>query len=337
MSEFAVVRKRRKRKRKRKRRSRRRKKTRKLRQYEHGHLKFLFILSAMASTEPYPLSHRFGPLEPTHIVLEGEFEEVRSRVCEVVCLFDAIEVDGVYEFWLNNSPVFVRVNILTTTSSSLAVEFRKIRGDTVEFVKLFVSILRVFRHWAESSPPRVVVEATSATKSWDWIREHACDPNRFHSAHIDLRDDIMAIDEILEPVICGIRSEWYQSQMDGLECACSLTELDTNATILSNHAPFLRALGTIDITDRAVPQVIRCFAKTVANMYTAPRMKHTHLLFNKAAAFYLDILVARIAGLYHAIKDRPSWHHSIVHIERIRRIQEAAAGEQAAAGGGSSE
>ena len=272
----------------------------------------------MASAEPHSLSQKVGPLEATHIILEGEFEAIRSRVCEAVGLFDCIEADGVYELWLGNSLVLVRTNMFSYTPGVFVVEFRKIRGDTVEFVNWFVSVLRVFKHWAESNPPRVVVESTSATKCWGWIREHYCYANRFHSARVDLRDDIMAIDEILAPVIAGIRSEWFESKLSGLEGACSITELDANATILSNNIPFLKALGMIDITDRAVPQIIRCFAKTVANMYCAPRMKPTHLLFEEAASSYLHILVTRLVGLHHVIKDKPSWHHSIVQLERIR-------------------
>ncbi len=279
----------------------------------------------MASTEPFRvlLEHqRIAPLEPTHIVVEGEFEAVRSRVCEVINMFDGIEVDGVYESWLNNSLVHFRANILSSATNVFIVEFRKLRGDTVEFVNMFVSILRVFRHWAESSPPQLVVEATSAIRCWDWIREHSSNPNRFHSNSSLLLESIMDIDETLAPVIAAIRSEWYKSKMSGLESSCSLTEVETNATILSRHTTFLRALGTIDVTDRACPHIIRCLAKTVANMYCAPRPRHKE----EAAALYMDILATRLTGLYASIKDLPSWRHSAVHIERIRGLS-AIAGE----------
>lgn len=285
----------------------------------------------MTSTEPH--SRIVTPIEPTHIVLESDdFETVRSLVCDAVGLFDGIVVHDMYELWLNNSLIHVRVNILlsTTSSSSFIVEFRKLRGCTVEFVKFFVSILRVFKHWATTEPPRVVVESKSAASSWAWIKEHSCNLSFASPPPLDLREDIMAVDEMLSPVFAMLRSEWGESKMNGLQSMCSITELGTNATILAANTDFLKALGTVDVSDRAPRDMMRCFAKTVANLYCAPRMSHTHILFKTISSFYLDILTTRLVKLHHIVNGRPEWYHVVLHIDRILRKQEARAETTAA-------
>jgi hypothetical protein len=227
------------------------------------------------------------------------------------------------------------------------VEFRKLRGCTFSFVNMYVSILKVFKMWASSVPPQVVVEPLCASACWDWIDSHSQTYGLNRPRSIRLEYHLDSVSEMIDPLIHTISSIWSESQQSGLEGAACLTELHSNATILARDVRFLKALGSIDVARCANRGSLRCLAKTVANLFLAPWHDEEPPARERAGAEepgeragaeepgeragaeepgetiswvdYLTSLATRLIQVSRSHQGEPTWYHINKQVARLTR------------------
>jgi hypothetical protein len=300
-----------------------------------------------ASWSSFVQGRRILPIEPTHIILQGDIETIRSKVAEVLRLIDANLVDGIYEQWLDNTLIHFTVSFIDRAEAggeaagrtaavapapapaSWVVEFRKLRGCTFSFVNMYVSILKVFKMWASSVPPQVVVEPLCASACWDWIDSHSQTYGLNRPRSIRLEYHLDSVSEMIDPLIHTISSIWSESQQSGLEGAACLTELHSNATILARDVRFLKALGSIDAARCANRGSLRCLAKTVANLFLAPWHDEEPPARERAGAEelgetiswvdYLTSLATRLIQVSRSHQGEPAWYHINKQVARLTR------------------
>jgi len=272
---------------------------------------------------------RFTPIEPTHIVLIGQdLDEIRLRVQRTLISNGALEaVPGVYEVWVRNSLVCFSVQYETPSPSnggsegeavvpSWIVEFRKQSGCTLSFLTFFISCLDEFKSLAESEPPELVVDPSSAEICWKWIEDHGAQESRQTLPPLMLSTQRSQLDETLAPVLAMLASPWYESQLEGLTCIADVSETLSNASTLAGYLPVLQSLAQMDILHSNCRHLIRCFARVVANLMTAPWLN-----VDSACSFLCCTLARRIEQVAHPHRHEPLWKHVGIEVVRIRPRQ----------------